>query len=90
MSAYKLMQTENLPDDLPAVVILPLRLRRPALTFDGIPLAYWREEARLGSGALSRLKAICSERGADYELTLARLSLAQREAGAAHMATGDI
>ena len=47
---------------------------KPALTFTGIPLAYWREEVRLGCAAsLSRLRAIAAERGADYEKTVEHL-----------------
>ena len=47
---------------------------RPALTFTGIPLAYWREEVRLGCAAsLARLRAIVAARGADFELTIAGL-----------------
>ena len=46
----------------------------PALTFSGIPLAYWREEVRLGCAvSLARLRSICAERGADYDRTLAGL-----------------
>ena len=47
---------------------------KPALTFTGIPLEYWREEVRLNSPALSRLRAICQERGADYEKTVEGLT----------------
>lgn len=44
------------------------------LTFTGIPLAYWQEECRIGAlVSLQRLRAICRDRGADYELTLAGL-----------------
>ncbi len=50
---------------------------RPALTFTGIPLEYWREEVRLGCAvSLHRLQAICSERGADYDKTIAALNAA--------------
>ncbi len=45
-------------------------IAKPALTFDGIPLDYWREEVRLGSVALARLRTICQERNADYEATV--------------------
>lgn len=44
---------------------------KPALTFTGEPLAYWREEVALGCAvSLARLRRIVSARGADYELTL--------------------
>lgn len=44
------------------------------LTFSGIPLAYWREEVRLGCAvALERLREICAKRGADYDRTVAGL-----------------
>lgn len=46
------------------------RTEPQALTFTGIPLEYWREEVRLGSVALARLKTICAERGCDYEKTI--------------------
>ncbi len=50
------------------------RTEPQAFVFDGIPLEYWREEARLGCAAsLTRLRAICQQRGADYEKTLERL-----------------
>ncbi len=52
----------------------PPPVAKPALTFTGIPLAYWREEARRGCAvALARLARIVEERGADYELTIAGL-----------------
>lgn len=44
-----------------------------ALPLSGIPLEYWREEARLGSVALARLQRICAERGASYERTIEQL-----------------
>jgi len=45
-----------------------------ALTFTGIPLAYWQNEVSLGClVALERLKTICRERGCDYDLTVAGL-----------------
>ena len=44
------------------------------IRFGGVPLDYWREEVRIGCAAsLARLRAICSERGADYDKTLAGL-----------------
>ncbi len=44
------------------------------LTFSGIPLEYWREEVRLGCAvSLARLAAICANRGADYDRTIAGL-----------------
>ena len=47
---------------------------KPALTFTGVPLEYWREEARLGCVvSLERLWRICQERGADYEKTIHQL-----------------
>ena len=46
----------------------------PALTFTGIPLDYWREEVRIECAvSLARLKAICDQRGADYDRTIAGL-----------------
>lgn len=46
----------------------------PGLAFTGIPLDYWREEVKLGCAAsLARLRAICQERGADYDTTIAGL-----------------
>lgn len=45
-----------------------------ALTFDGIPLEYWRTEVALGCAAsLARLRTIVSERGADYDKTIVGL-----------------
>lgn len=45
-----------------------------ALTFTGIPLDYWRDEAARGcTASLSRLRAICEQRGADYDKTVAGL-----------------
>lgn len=47
--------------------------QRP-LVFSGAPLDYWREEVRLGCAAsLKRLRAICAERGADYDATIEEL-----------------
>jgi hypothetical protein len=47
---------------------------KPALTFAGIPLEYWRREKLLSCAAsLKRLQAICQERGADYEKTIVAL-----------------
>ena len=44
------------------------------ITFTGIPLDYWREEARLGCAvSLARLRRICQDRNADYEKTVAGL-----------------
>ena len=64
---------------------------KPALTFTGIPLEYWRAEVRRDCAAsLARLRAIVAARGADFEKTVARLALAQREINAAHMATGEL
>lgn len=49
----------------------PVAPAAPALTFDGIPLEYWRGEVALGCAvSLARLKAICQERGCDYEMTI--------------------
>ncbi len=54
-----------------------------ALTFEGIPLDYWREEVRLGcTASLGRLRRMCEQRGADYDKTIAALQAAQ-EAGTA-------
>ena len=48
---------------------------KPALTFTGIPLEYWRREVALGCAvSLARLRAIVDERGADYEQTLKGLA----------------
>jgi DNA primase len=44
-----------------------------ALPLSGIPLDYWREELRLNSPALERLKRICQAAGYDYEATIERL-----------------
>jgi hypothetical protein len=42
-----------------------------AITFTGIPLDYWREEARINcTASLLRLQAICQARGADYQKTV--------------------
>lgn len=38
-----------------------------------IAAAYWREEIRLSSPHLERLRRICAERGADYATTVAAL-----------------
>lgn len=47
------------------------RTEPPALTFDGIPLAYWRGEVARGCAvSLQRLAVICQERGASYETTV--------------------
>lgn len=61
--------------DLRGWVLAGLGRSEPqALTFDGIPLDYWREEVRLGcAAALARLRAICQQRGADYDKTIAGL-----------------
>ena len=54
---------------------LAAQVERPALTFTGISLDYWHEEARLGCAvSLDRLRRICAERGADYEKTIAGLT----------------
>ncbi len=51
-----------------------LGAQRPALIFTGIPLDYWREEARLGcTASLGRLRRIVEQRGADYDKTIAAL-----------------
>lgn len=53
---------------------LATRQQKPALTFTGIPLTYWREEVRLNCAvSLARLQRICAERGADYDKTIAQL-----------------
>lgn len=52
----------------------PERPSKPALTFTGDPLAYWRTEVALHCAvSLARLRAIVAERGADYETTVAGL-----------------
>lgn len=44
------------------------------LTFTGIPLEYWREEVRLDCAvSLARLRRIVSERGCDFDKTIAGL-----------------
>ncbi len=44
------------------------------LTFDGLPLEYWREEVRLDCAvSLARLRSICANRGADFDRTVAGL-----------------
>ncbi len=64
------MTTSRSWDDIQAA-IEARRAPKPALTFTGIPLAYWREEVRRGCAvALARLARICEERGCDWEKTL--------------------
>jgi hypothetical protein len=47
---------------------------KPALTFTGIPLAYWRREVALGCAvALARLRRIVESRGCDWEQTIAAI-----------------
>lgn len=49
---------------------------RPALHFTGEPLAYWRGEVAQGCAvAMARLRALCRERQASYELTVERLAM---------------
>jgi hypothetical protein len=51
-----------------------LGAQKPALTFTGIPLDYWREEVRLGcTASLGRLRRIVEQRGADWDKTIAAL-----------------
>jgi hypothetical protein len=66
------MITEPLPPGLRPVTALPAYLDpRRALTFAGIPLAYWRDEAARGTPtALARLRLLCEERGCDFERTM--------------------
>lgn len=50
------------------------QIARPLLFTNPLVLAYWRAEVALNCQAsLGRLKAICAERGADYEKTIAGL-----------------
>ncbi len=51
-----------------------LNVSAAPLTFEGIPLDYWREEVRLDCAvSLARLRTICDQRGADYDRTIAGL-----------------
>lgn len=58
--------------DLRAWVLAGLGRTEPhALTFDGIPLEYWRTEVALDCAAsLARLRAIVAARGGDWEKTI--------------------
>lgn len=56
------------------VYVLDLSAPAQPLTFDGIPLDYWREEVRLGCAvSLARLRRIVDDRGADFDRTIAGL-----------------
>lgn len=44
------------------------------LPLAGVAREYWRDEARMGSPALDRLRVICRERGYDYEATIGAIS----------------
>lgn len=47
------------------------QIKRPLTFHNPIVLAYWRGEVARGCAAsLGRLRGICQERGASYELTL--------------------
>jgi hypothetical protein len=48
-------------------------MNKPVTFTSSIAAAYWREEIRLNSPALERLKRICVERQADYAATVAAL-----------------
>ena len=47
------------------------QLSRPALTFSGTALDYWRDEVARGCAAsLARLRGIVESRGSDYDRTI--------------------
>lgn len=63
-------------DDIRERLAARTQATKPALTFTGIPLEYWRAEVALGcTASLARLRAIVRERGADWETTMEGLKI---------------